>query len=115
MKGTLLTEIEVKKMVPKTWNVQQYLRSIGERVENLEKNIEEIEQYADSDCCEDLFHKFRQLSYEMSKIGAVEALRTCVALQLVIRLHLRSRVQYLLAELRLNLRSFKENLIIIGA
>lgn len=92
-----------------------YLDSIEDRLADVERNIDELEELAAGHHIDRFLPKARQLTEDICKLGAAEAMKTCIAIQLVSRLHLISRLQHLIDELRYNLYSFKQNLILFEA
>jgi hypothetical protein len=92
-------------------NKKVSIDSIDKRFECVEKDIDELEILSKSFIYDNFLKKARQLTGEVCRLGATEAMRTCIAIQLVVRLHLISRLQLLIDELRFNVKSFKENLI----
>lgn len=89
----------------------QGIDSLDKRLEAVEKDIDELECLSKSLNTDRFLVKARQLTSDICRLGAAEAMRTCIGIQLVVGLHLLSRLQILIDELRVHVRSFKENLI----
>jgi hypothetical protein len=88
------------------------LKSMMHRMICLEEGIFELKDLLNDSNKESVLIKAKELTGLAARSGSFEAMKICIAIQLVGREGLSRRVDELVEELLLGVRSFKENLMI---
>ncbi len=91
------------------------LKSMVHRMICLEEGVYELKDLLNDSNTECAMVKAKELTGLAARAGIFEAMKICIAIQLVGRQGLNHRVDELVEELLIGVRSFKENLMIAGS
>lgn len=102
-------------LLRKNYFSDEVLQSMVSRMVGLEQGIFELKELLIASKVECALAKARELTGLAAKSGSSDAMKICIAIQLVGRQGLLQRAFELAEELLVGVKAFKENLIIEGA